>query len=260
MWPAFENHSVPTGAAIAALGFAAVVMTFRGTDISKTEQIVWVLIAFLLLFVEIKVIEADRAKQDSDHRAEMVEQQKEFGKTLRGLKDTEDALTGGDSYDVITPIPVFSPNERPKFVLMISVRGKNPLWDVVIEMEEGPINTQYEASHVAEYFAGKLRTTVKLGAVSTTYMRPIGIVIHPSKKKTNVYLFSTWSRVQLTREEVDLRFNERTKRWETAWKIYREDTRLINELQFGATREKEFPLPTPAKEALRKSTILAFIE
>ncbi len=160
LWPAFLGHSIPTGAAIAALGFGAVIMTARADKFAKTEQIVWVIIAFVLLFGELVVIERDRAAQDHEHIVDMRKQQEEFERTLQGLENTESVLTGGESYDVISTLPVSLSPHDAAFTLMISVRGRNPLWDVVIEMEKGPINARYYVSHIPDYLAGRLRTSI----------------------------------------------------------------------------------------------------
>jgi hypothetical protein len=167
--------------------------------------------------------------------------------------DTLGALTGGDSYDVLVPTSTGAGPEKASFPLMIAIRGKYTMWDVRIEMKQGPINPEYDASHVAEYFANGW-TSVDLGAVSTTYMRPTNFVIHPSAQETNKYFFHTWSRNALTNQELDVRFNADKQSWETAWKIYHEGPEIIEELDFGDVTSRTFPKSGefPGREAVKK--------
>ena len=162
------------------------------------------------------------------------EQTRLFSGMQQSTQDTLNALTGGDSYGVISPLLVSQSSEKAEYDLMISVRGKNTLWDVRVEMEEGPLDAHYEGSHIKEYFSGKLRRSVNLGAVSTTYSQPIGWVVTPSADKVNTYLFWIWSRTKLTTEKIDLRYNRASKVWETSWTVRREaDSVPLEELKWG---------------------------
>ncbi len=133
----------------------------------------------MLFAGEVYVIDQEHIKQDNDHEAVMDRQQTQFAATMReffktnknengnfgklldkesdtfnGMKrntrDMENALTGGDSYVIVMPIWVSDPITA-EFPLMVSVAGKNTMYDVTIEMQEGDINAQYMASHMKEY-------------------------------------------------------------------------------------------------------------
>jgi hypothetical protein len=163
------------------------------------------------------------------------EQTRLFSGMQRSAQDTLNALTGGDSYGVIFPLLVAGSGEPAEDRLMITVRGKNALWDVRVDMKEGPIDAQYEASHVNEYFSGKLWSSVNLGAVSTTYAQPTGFVVTPSADMVNTYRFWIWSRTKLTTEELDIRYNKTSNVWETSWRVNREGV-PVEELKWGESQ------------------------
>jgi hypothetical protein len=140
------------------------------------------------------------------------EQTRLFSGMQQSTQDTLNALTGGDSYGVISPLLMSESSGKAEYDLMISVRGKNTLWDVRVEMKEGsPIDPQFG---IKEYLSGKLRKSVNLGAVSTTYSQPTGWVVTPTADKVNTYFFWIWSRTKLTTEEIDIRYNSTSNVWE----------------------------------------------
>jgi hypothetical protein len=178
---------------------------------------------------------------ESQHFGSLLrEQTRLFSGMQRSTQDTLNALTGGDSYGVIFPLPVAGSGDKAEYRLTITVRGKDTLWDVRVEMKEGPINAQYEASHINEYFSG-LRS-VNLGAVSTTYSQPTGFVVTPSADTVNTYRFWIWSRTKLTTEELDIRYNKTSNLWETSWRVYREGGAMpVEELKWGDTKITTVP-------------------
>ncbi len=76
----------PPGLAIAALALAAVVMTVRAEHFTKTERVVWVIIAFLLFGAEGKSIYQDHMNAENVRREELRRQQAQFDQTIRDLK------------------------------------------------------------------------------------------------------------------------------------------------------------------------------
>ena len=160
------------------------------------------------------------------------EQTRLFSGMQQSTQDTLNALTGGDSYGVISPLLVSESSERAEEDLMISVRGKNTLWDVRVEMKEGtPVDVPFD---VKEYLSGKLRKSVNLGAVSTTYSQPTGWVVTPAADKVNSYFFWIWSRTKVTTEELDIRYNRTSNVWETSWTVRREAELVpLEELKWG---------------------------
>ena len=265
LWPAFMGRSIETGFAIAALGLAAVVMTVRADQLSKVEKVIWVMIGFVLFVAEVHVIDQDRIEQDKQHRTEMQHQEQQFERTMgefsktnkdeaghfgkllgredgifKGMqKDTRatvDALTGGDSYAAVMPVWT-SNSSDPEFPLMIFVTGKNTMYDVNIEMQEGPIDVQYMASHFKEYLEGKVRSAYHFPSLSTTYSAPLGKEIHPDPKKINEYNFWVFSRTKPSRESLEVKFDQDKKHWIMAFEIFRGDgTRPILTMDFDGKR------------------------
>ena len=68
----------PPGLAIAALGAAAVIMTVRANYYTRTEQVIWIIIAFVLFGAEANSIYEDRVKNDKTEREAIQRQQAEF--------------------------------------------------------------------------------------------------------------------------------------------------------------------------------------
>jgi hypothetical protein len=220
---AWSSYAIPDpGIAIGLLGSVAGVMSLR-PSMHFAEKMSWLVVLVCLATAEIRSIHIS-ARENTDRNQAIL-----------------DSMTGGNSYDVIMPALVFEGPDKAELPLMITVRGKNALWDVRVEMAEGPLDVRYEASHSVDYFAGKLRTSANLGTVSTTYMRPTGLLIRPSADKINTYLFWTRSRNEMTREELGVRWNKERSFWELAWKIYRESPDVIEEVDYGESKARMFP-------------------
>jgi len=243
--------------------------------ISKHERAAWTFLMFVLVGGELRTIYLDRDEHDLEQAHARCEQlqsfqaietssQSQFQSTMReyanaekaenrhfeqllreegrvfngmqrNTRDTLDALTGGNSYTAIMPLLVTSDANNAELPLMVSVSGKNTLYDVTIEMQDGPLDmqaAQYMATHIKEYLEGKVRRSVHLPAISTTYSQPIGLTIHPGPDKINQYNFWTFSRNKLTRETLFVRFNQAKQSWEMSWKIYRDGTKPIDEVDF----------------------------
>lgn len=267
LWPSITGRPIEVGFAIGALGFAAVVMTVRADRLTKAERVVWVLIGFAFFVAEVHVIDEDHIQQDREHRVEMQKQETEFEQTMREFsrtnndegkhfgellnredgifrgmrknsRDTEDALSGGNSFAVVLAMWV----GRSDFPLLVSVAGKNTLYDVSIEIQEGPIDDQYMVTHMKEYLEGKLRNSYHFPAISTTYTQPLGKEIHPDPAKVNEYHFWVWSRNKPTTEVLRIKFDPKTKNWVEAYQISRDDRKLpILTVDFDGTITKRLP-------------------
>ena len=115
-WKLFQ---IIPGVSIAALGFAAVIMTVRAEKFSHTERVVWVFLGFLLMVVEVRTLYQDRQDSDQRNRVEDAREEAKFETTLHAfevqerqaqalLKTTQttanlakenlENVTGGDSY------------------------------------------------------------------------------------------------------------------------------------------------------------------
>jgi hypothetical protein len=110
---------------------------------------------------------------------------------------------------------------------MIAVDGKNTMYDVNIEMQEGEMNPEYMASHIREYLAGTLRPSYHFPSVSTTYSQPLGKEIHPDPKKINVYHFWVFSRTKMTSEVLQVKFDQDKDRWAYAFTAVADDGKTV---------------------------------
>jgi hypothetical protein len=82
-----------TGKAIAVLGAAAVLMAIRGDRMAHPEKILWMLVVFALLYVELRSIDRDRA-DNQRQQAELRQQEtKQFEAILEeNRKDLSEIL------------------------------------------------------------------------------------------------------------------------------------------------------------------------
>jgi hypothetical protein len=142
-------EATPPGLAIAALGAAAIIMTVRAEHFTKTEQVVWVFIGFVLFLVEARAIYQDRSEHDAIARIESAKQhaefesvlnqnQREFDATMKRVgqvfeKTTEaanastraaDSVTGGDSFAYVDFSSGLNTSEK------IVKIGDPPLYDL----------------------------------------------------------------------------------------------------------------------------------
>lgn len=118
----FGLKSIPN-LAVALLAVAAVIMTARAEHWTRTEQIIWIIVAFALFGIESRSIVQDHAEQERQQEEQSRIQQVEFASVLRQnerdfretvensktiFKETEKAasfaqngvnnITGGDSF------------------------------------------------------------------------------------------------------------------------------------------------------------------
>jgi hypothetical protein len=177
-WP---NHLPEPGYAVTILGLAAVVMAVRANRFTRTEEIVWIVVAVALCFVEIRAIRHDRnvaaqdqaeARQKEEDNFRKIadgitnsiqESDRNFAQTMRrsdrivaGVGDSVRTQTGGDSFAFITltgPQPAIItfngiPHpDGPWMLVSITSHGKYPLRDVYAVL----MDDERRAAAVQEY-------------------------------------------------------------------------------------------------------------
>lgn len=257
------SHHPPVGTYIAVMGGMAAIMTLV-KDPPVREKLVWILLITVLMVAEIRNLYVadqeqaqtfrsiqnglDETKKGLDqtvvglssaaaalsgisgdvHQVSKQDQQQEgsiLQEMQRSTQETRDALTGGPSFVTIAPIWATDPGGSD-YPLMISVVGKNTMYDVSIEMQEGELDVQYLIAHVQEYFKGELRPSYHFASVSTTYAQPLGKEIHPDPKKINEYHFLVFSRTKATSESLQVKIDPKTNRWVEAYQVSRDDMKL----------------------------------
>lgn len=125
----------PPGYAVALLGFAAVVMAFRGQRLTQPEEIIWVCIAFLLFVVEIRAIRSDRFAQDTQHKQELAEERRSFRTVLDQDAQGFAALAQNEALTTVLPI-----------LLSESIRRQEEVYRQLAELGKtvAPLRTGYE--------------------------------------------------------------------------------------------------------------------
>jgi hypothetical protein len=85
----------PPGYAVATLGLAAAVIAIRGTELTRAEAAVWLIIASAMCGLEMTAIYTDRAQQEIQHMAELNARDLQFVEMItdvRGLHTDVDAF------------------------------------------------------------------------------------------------------------------------------------------------------------------------
>src|SRR5260370_10149364 len=117
-WP---NHLPERGYAVTILGLAAVIMAVRADRFTRTEGIIWIMLAVALCFVELRAIRHDRevaAKEQSNARereetnfreiasgikASIAESDRNFSATMGRTNQVLANITGGHSFAYVSP-------------------------------------------------------------------------------------------------------------------------------------------------------------
>ena len=153
-------YDPPPGVAIGLLGLAAVVMAVRADGLKTPEKVGWIIVAFLLFYVEVKSIQNERDQHEREQNAASQLQLKGFSDIgdgikaairdsdqnfketmsrsdtiLSGLSSSIQFQTGGDSFlyvPIQEPMSLNNGNEFVPVGLPI-LEGKYPLRDVQAE-------------------------------------------------------------------------------------------------------------------------------
>src|ERR1035441_8899738 len=81
----WQSYQFAPGWAVAILAVVAVVMTVRADHYTKTEQVIWVLVALSLMVVEIRAITRDRNVAETQRRVFEQQLQDRFQQTANSL-------------------------------------------------------------------------------------------------------------------------------------------------------------------------------
>jgi hypothetical protein len=143
-WPECVHWPFCPGVFIAILAFVAAGVTLREKP-GPRERAVWLFVFLSLMFAEVLVMSKDRttniAKEKETREAEIASfkaigdgiqnsialNQSQFSKTMAGIKENVNAVTGGNTYCYVMASPVYS-----EFGLNIFITGKSPLHEVSV--------------------------------------------------------------------------------------------------------------------------------
>ena len=158
-------HLPASGKAVAWLGAVAVFLALRGeiSQIRGSEKVLWTLIVFSLLYIEIRAIDKDRATVAQEQERDRAEQNKRFSEIAGGITgaieesqkqfqttmarsdrivnlersaitkvgESIKTQTGGDSFCFVS----FTPQESQRaFTVTVTNHGKYPLRGVHLTM------------------------------------------------------------------------------------------------------------------------------
>jgi hypothetical protein len=159
----------PPGLAIAALALAAVIMTVSG-DLSKAERkaerIIWIVIAFVLFFVESRAIHQDRAENDARQENFFMEQRSGF----QGIADQASQnfkVTAGGLTTAIQEANGILKNTKGISANLLNMSGGNSYAYVFPEIIKKPRVTLYVTRA-----GGEILTAVNLRIVEVQRLAP----------------------------------------------------------------------------------------
>ena len=244
------------------MGVVAATMAAR-TKATGPEKATWMLIISSLLIVEVLAIRKERQFNEVAERGRVEEQRQQFSAIGDGIKNTIeqsqkqfietmsradkeiglsqanlDHLTGGKTYLLVTPIPV-PIDGLNKLKLLMSIVGKNPLYDLNMRLTKLPIPaTQSLTNFVKDppspvYMAASASSTMGLILPTT---------IEPAMEGVSDYLISTAARNGDSEEYLHIRRNGiATKHgndvilaWEFSFELYR-NGKLLKKVPFSKT-------------------------
>ncbi len=247
------------GKAVTVLAVAASVMTMAG-EMGGREKVAWILLLFAFLFLELTSIEKER-RANEDLRRQSIAQEtesfskigekiekgitksgKQFNASMGKTQESIDNLTGGKSYPEITVATFPIQGTANSFRLIFSIVGKNPLYDLDVNIRELPWPTTF---NVTDFM-----TTGKIPGVSKVLSVPSfspGIVqpfwayfVTPSPDKVSDYQIVTHARngkfveILHLRKALDfLKLRGSIPSWEQSWEIKRND-KIIERVDWHA--------------------------
>ena len=220
----------PPGYAIALLSVVALVMTLMG-EIHDSVKIIWILLVFLLFYVELSAIHKDRAEQarvleeqrggvakilknqQEQFEAMLTENHRQFSETLESTqrigKLAQESLrniTGGDSVPYIVPQNHAQTDPLP---LMIWNHGKYILSGVSVVVRN---SKDYASNNPADFF--KI-PEMQVGVVHPGFGKLLrsGISPHPDESGIDVYLIEISTQSETFTETLQFRRGKYSLPW-----------------------------------------------
>lgn len=237
-WAAYWVQSPPSvGTAIALLGIAGVIMAVRADHFSRTEKVVWVILASMLFYAETRAIKAESEKHDREQAELRIEENESFADVLRQerrsfdttmarmerlsqlSKENVDSVTGGNDFiavDILSP-----PVDRDGVSLIAVTSGTHVIREARYQLTEGRppyLPTQAEFN---DLLAGRLPPGViagPLGDVVPAISTPVR-VMHPSLEQVAYYNINIYALNGTTNEKLEVRYNAGA--WERKFTITR---------------------------------------
>lgn len=224
LWYAWWSYNIPSPAkAASVLAVIAAIMPFRGEP-EGFEKFFWTIVLFAFLFMELRAIDhkehVDEVQRQIARTQEAInfnaigtgitaainQSQTQFQKTTSQASSQFDAtmnkagenlnhMTGGDSYPVITMLPIPLANTMNKMRVILTIAGKNPLFDVEVNMRTLP---QPKVLSATEFITNGREpgviTQLDAPSISPTRANMLPVPIEPSLSGQSDYRFTTVAR------------------------------------------------------------------
>ena len=236
----YEIPPYSIGIASIVLALVAVVMTIRAEEKwSRTERILWFVLALLLGGTEIRTIQQDTFRRDQQESADRKTEREEFTKILqqnqkqfetslqefaqigRGEKENVDAVTGGESYAVVTPIlvPINGQNTFRLTAWLGKNRPKHRLSNVRIIFRKMPIATPDVTSFLK---SGQERDLIFSGELVPDLSQLLDSTISPEMDGgTTSYFVNVSAQNKPTIETLKVQYDSKTG-WHYSFVVSRE--------------------------------------
>jgi hypothetical protein len=229
-------HLPPPGYSVGVLAVLAAVMSVHG-EMPPFQKVFWLLLIGAFLFLEFRAIDWDRVNidardaltrleerssfreilvEDQNHFAQALQQnQAQFDRTLRNMnslsRKTEDVLTGGNSYAIVTPTPMNDGTDVLELSAIVCPRCKvqNSIPAASIELvQTQPLDNR--------------RVVLLHDTIDPHYSKQCLETITPSRIGETIYMITVLARNRPTYEPLTVRYNDEKKRWEFKYKVERE--------------------------------------
>lgn len=226
----------PTGYSVGVLAVLAAVMSVHG-DMPPFQKVFWLLLIAAFLFLEFRAIDWDHANidaheallrfderdhfrdvmsQDQDHFSKVLQQnQKQFDTTLGNMRrlaqQTEDVVTGGDSYIVV--FPTIADMATQALVLDAEIcprcKTRNSIPNAKIQLQFP------DSFHVAPL-------DLLSQTVDPDYVQVCLHTITPSRTGETTYKITVFARNKPTFEYLTVRYDNENKRFEYKYRVLRQ--------------------------------------
>jgi hypothetical protein len=244
------------GYSVGVLAVLAAVMSVHG-EMPPFQKVFWLLLIAGFLFLEFRAIDWDRANNDAhealirfeerDHFREIMSQdreqfskvlqqnQEQFNTTLGSMRSiahqTDDVLTGGDSYVVIAPTIVDKTTQAIVLTAEICPRCKvrNSIPNAKIELQFSDAANAPSINLLSQ-------------TIDPNYSQTCPQTISPPRTGETTYKITVFARNKITFEYLTIRFNNKEKRFEFKYRILRQTKEPHFNIKTGLAEGEELKL------------------
>jgi hypothetical protein len=245
------------------MAVVAALMALR-PEMAGREKWLWAAILFTFALIEIRAINRDRdeseARQekfikeqrqhfneigegitgvvqqsDTQFKATVRQQSQEFSQTMSKAQENLNHMTGGDSYPIVMVLPVPLKGTPNRLRLLLTVIGRNPLFDINVQLKNLPLPHTLNAT---EFVTTGGDTPIFSSASLSPHRVMLLSTVEPSVGGQSDYLLITVARNGTFMEKLHVRSigdtsktekNGITLPWEQSWEITK---------QLPSTRQK----------------------